>query len=89
VSTLSAAGVAPARRACGSRGAAQVAAAASLLGLTAISVIVVVIASRRSSLLTPTTHPGFFPAWMVGPLRGLWPGPAADADTLPWLASGL
>ena len=61
----------------------------SLAGLVAASLVIVVIAAERPSLLAPTTRPGFFPGWMVGPLRGLWPGLTKNGDTLAWLVSAL
>ena len=48
--------------------------AISLLGLVGSSLAVVLIASERPSFLAPVSRPGFFPAWMVGPLRGCCQG---------------
>jgi len=48
-------------------------AALSLGFLVAMSFALVVLAAQRSSVLTPTTQPRFFPSWMTGPLGGLWP----------------
>jgi alpha-1,6-mannosyltransferase len=59
------------------------------VGLVASSLAVVLIAAERPSFLAPITRPGFFPGWMVGPLRGLWPGLTANASRLAWLVSGL
>jgi hypothetical protein len=61
----------------------------SLLGLIACSLVTVVIAAERPSLLAPVSRPGFFPVWMAGPLRGLWPSLTGDGETLAWLVSGL
>ena len=69
--------------------AATVVGAVSLLGLVSLSLLVVLIASERPSFLTPTSRPGLFPAWMVGPLRGLWPGLTRNPTRLEWLVSGL
>ena len=64
-------------------------AAASLAGLIAGSLAIVAMAAERPSFLTPTSAPGFFPAWMAGPLRGLWPSLTRDHDALAWQASAL
>ena len=61
----------------------------ALAGLVVGSVLVVVIAAERPSFLTPTARPGAFPAWMSGPLHGLWPGLTRDPLALEWLISGL
>jgi hypothetical protein len=61
----------------------------SLAGLVTSSLAVVLIASERPSFLSPITRPGFFPAWMVGPLRGLWPSLTGDGRQLAWLVSAL
>ena len=88
VSSLSAAAVSPRGRSLGALCAPAIA-AVSLLGLVASSLTVVLIAAERPSFLAPVTSPGFFPAWMVGPLRGLWPGLTANPSRLAWLVSGL
>lgn len=88
MSSLSAAAVSPRGRSLGSLCAPAIA-AVSLLGLVASSLTVVLIAAERPSFLAPVTRPGFFPAWMVGPLRGLWPGLTANPSWLAWLVSGL
>ncbi len=62
-------------------------AAVSLIGLVGISLLVVVAAAERPSFLTPISRPRFFPAWMVGPLGGLWPQLTSNYDTLAWLVS--
>jgi len=69
--------------------AAQALGALSLIGLVAASGVIVAIAAERPSFLAPVTRPGFFPSWMVGPLRGLWPGLTGNGDTLAWLVSAL
>jgi hypothetical protein len=61
------------------------------LGLAAIvtaSAFVVVIAAERPSLLSPTSHTGFFPRWMAGPLGGVWPGLTRNGTTLKYLFTG-
>jgi Glycosyltransferase family 87 len=88
VSSLSAAAVSPRGQSLGAL-CARAIAALSLLGLVASSLTVVLIAAERPSFLAPFTRPGFFPAWMVGPLRGLWPGLTANPSRLAWLVSAL
>ncbi len=88
MSSLSAAAVSPRGRSLGALCAPAIA-AVSLLGLVASSLTVVLIAAERPSFLAPVTRPGFFPAWMIGPLRGLWPGLTANPSRLAWLVSGL
>jgi hypothetical protein len=68
---------------------ARASAATSLLGLVASSLLVVVIAAERPSFLTPLSERSFFPAWMAGPLRGLWPQLTSNGDQLAWLVSAL
>jgi alpha-1,6-mannosyltransferase len=70
-------------------GATTAVGAASLFGLVSSSLLVVLIASERPSFLTPTSRPGFFPAWIVGPLRGMLPGLTRNPTRLEWLVSGL
>ena len=52
------------------------------------SLLVVVMAADRPSLLSPTTHVGFFPRWMAGPLGGIWPGLTRNTTTLKYLFTG-
>ena len=59
-----------------------------LLFIVAVSVLVVVMAADRPSILSPTTHTSFFPGWMAGPLGGLWPGLTRNSNTLKYLFSG-
>ncbi|MBA3807208.1 MAG: hypothetical protein H0X28_02245 [Solirubrobacterales bacterium] len=68
---------------------ARSAAAISLLGLLAGSLLVVVIAAERPSFLTPLSERGFFPPWLAGPLHGLWPQLTGDGTQLEWLLSAL
>ena len=51
----------------------------------ACSLLFVVIAADRPSLFAATTHTGFFPRWMAGPLGGLWPGLTRDGTALRWV----
>ncbi len=59
-----------------------------LLAIVACSLLVVVLAADRPSILSPTTHTSFFPGWMAGPLGGLWPGLTRSSSTLKYLFSG-
>ena len=63
-------------------------AAVALLVIVLCSILVVVIAADRPSILSPTTHAGFFPGWMAGPLGGLWPGLTRNTTTLKYLFTG-
>jgi hypothetical protein len=62
--------------------------ALALAAIVALSLFVVLMASNRPSLLTPTTHAGYFPRWMAGPLGGLLPGFTDNGKTLKYLFSG-
>lgn len=64
-------------------------AAISLLALVGTSLLVVVIAAQRPSFLTPLSEHGYFPDWMAGPLRGLWPSLTSSGNRLAWLVSAL
>ena len=46
----------------------------ALAAIVLCGALVVVCAADRPSLLSATTHTGFFPHWMAGPLGGLLPG---------------
>jgi hypothetical protein len=48
-------------------------ASASLFVLVASGAALVLLTASHSSFMTPTTGPRYFPAWMAGPLAGLWP----------------
>ena len=48
--------------------------ALALLAIVLCSLLIVVMAADRPSILSPTTHANFYPRWMAGPLGGLWPG---------------
>jgi len=57
--------------------------------LVGLSLLFVVMAADRPSLFAATTHTGFFPGWMAGPLGGLWPGLTRDGTTLRWMFSAM
>jgi len=61
--------------------------AAALTGLTAGSVLLVLMAAERPSAFAPTTTAFYFPAWMAGPLRGLLPGLTSNTNALMWQLS--
>ena len=50
--------------------------------IVALSLFIVLITANRPSLLAPTTHTGFYPHWMSGPLGGLLPGLTGNSTTL-------
>jgi hypothetical protein len=54
----------------------------------ACSVLVVIMAADRPSLLSPTTHTNFLPHWMAGPLGGIWPGLTHNGTTLKYWFTG-
>src|ERR1019366_8901402 len=60
----------------------------ALLVIVLCSLLVVVLAADRPSILSPTTHVGFFPRWMAGPLGGIWPGLTRNGTTLKYLFTG-
>jgi hypothetical protein len=60
----------------------------ALTSIVVLSLFVVLIAANRPSVLTPTTHTGFFPQWMAGPLGGLLPGFTTASTTLKDLFTG-
>jgi hypothetical protein len=58
---------------------------AGVLALAAIvagSLLLVVIAADRPSVIAATTRANWFPSWMAGPLGGLWPQLTRSATTL-------
>jgi hypothetical protein len=59
-----------------------------LLAIVLCSAFVVLIAANRPSILAATTHTGYFPRWMAGPLGGLLPGLTRNSTTLKYLFSG-
>jgi hypothetical protein len=56
--------------------------------LVACSLLFVVIAANRPSLFAATSHAGFFPGWMAGPLGGLWPGLTRNTTALRFVFTG-
>jgi hypothetical protein len=62
--------------------------ALALIVMLACSALVVAMAADRPSILSPTTHGGFFPRWMAGPLGGAWPGLTRDSSTLKDMFTG-
>ncbi len=62
--------------------------ATALVAIVVLSLLVVIMAANRPSLLSPTTHAAYFPHWMAGPLGGLWPGLTGNSTTLKYLFSG-
>ena len=56
--------------------------------LVACSLLFVVIAADRPSLFAATSHAGFFPGWMAGPLGGLWPGLTRNTTALRYVFTG-
>jgi hypothetical protein len=62
--------------------------ALALAAIVALSLFIVLISANRPSILSPTTHTGYFPRWMAGPLGGLLPGFTSDATTLKYLFTG-
>ena len=80
---------APERAALRTRRRARVGAGA-LIVLVACSLLFVVIAADRPSLFVATSHAGFFPGWMAGPLGGLWPGLTRNTTALRYVfTSGM
>jgi hypothetical protein len=62
--------------------------ALALIAIVACSAFVLIAAADRPSLLSATTHGGYFPHWMAGPLGGLWPGLTRNGTKLKYLFSG-
>ena len=60
----------------------------ALLTIVLCGALIVVLAADRPSLLSATTHAGFFPRWMAGPLGGLLPGLTRNTTTLRYLFTG-
>jgi hypothetical protein len=77
----------PERAALRARRRARVGAGA-LIVLVACSLLFVVIAADRPSLFAATSHAGFFPGWMAGPLGGLWPGLTRNTTALRYVFTG-
>jgi hypothetical protein len=60
----------------------------ALLAIVLCGALLVVCAADRPSLLSATTHTGFFPHWMAGPLGGLLPGLTRSPTKLKYLFTG-
>src|SRR5277367_2243472 len=60
----------------------------ALLAIVLCGALLVVCAADRPSLLSATTHTGFFPHWMAGPLGGLIPGLTRSPTKLKYLFTG-
>jgi hypothetical protein len=60
----------------------------ALLVIVLCSLLLVVLAADRPSLLSATSHTGFFPRWMAGPLGGLLPGLTRSSTKLKYLFTG-
>jgi alpha-1,6-mannosyltransferase len=73
----------------GAHSRASAVAVVALAVLTALSLLLVIIAADRPSFLASGTWPGFFPAWLVGPLQGLWPQLHPSPMTLMYLVSAV
>ena len=52
------------------------------------SLLVVLVAANRPSVLSATSHANYFPHWMTGPLGGLLPGLTRSSVKLKYLFSG-
>ncbi|HTR88837.1 MAG TPA: hypothetical protein VMG62_01850, partial [Solirubrobacteraceae bacterium] len=65
------------------------AAAGGLVAIVALSLLLVVMAADRPSLLSATSHTAFFPGWMAGPLGGLWPTLTRNAAALKYIFTGV
>jgi alpha-1,6-mannosyltransferase len=72
----------------GARARSELVGGLALAGIVALSLFVVLVAANRPSLLTPTTHAGYFPRWMAGPLGGLLPWITDNGTTLRYLFTG-
>jgi hypothetical protein len=56
--------------------------------IVACSLLVVLMAANRPSILSATSHANYFPHWMAGPLGGLLPGLTRNNTTLKYIFSG-
>ncbi len=66
-----------------------VAAHLSLVGLVGLSVLLVLLTAAHPSFMTPTTNRDYFPAWMAGPLGGLWPRHALGEQSVRTLVTAI
>ncbi len=62
--------------------------ALGLAVIVALSALLVVLAADRPSILSATTHIGYFPHWMAGPLGGLAPGLPRGTTALKYIFTG-
>lgn len=62
--------------------------AVCLVVLVLCSLAIVLMAANRPSVLSATSHAGYFPHWMAGPLGGLTPWFARNVVTLKYAFSG-
>jgi hypothetical protein len=62
--------------------------ALGLAVIVALSAFLVVLAADRPSILSATTHIGYFPHWMAGPLGGLAPGLPRGTTALKYIFTG-
>jgi hypothetical protein len=62
---------------------------ASLASIVLLSLLLVLVAANRPSLLAPTTHTGYYPRWMAGPLGGLLGGFTNSGTALRWLFTAV
>jgi hypothetical protein len=60
----------------------------ALAAIVLCGALLVVCAADRPSLLSATTHTGFFPHWMAGPLGGVIPGLTRSPTKLKYLFTG-
>jgi hypothetical protein len=60
----------------------------ALVSILACSLLLVLAAADRPSILAATTTPHYFPHWMAGPLGGLWPSLTRSTEALRYLFSG-
>ncbi len=59
-----------------------------LVVIVICSLLVVMMAANRPSILSATSHANYFPHWMTGPLGGLMPWLTRSSTTLKYLFSG-
>jgi hypothetical protein len=59
-----------------------------LVAIVICSLLVVMMAANRPSILSATSHANYFPHWMTGPLGGLMPWLTRSSTTLKYLFSG-
>jgi hypothetical protein len=69
-------------------GAGVRAGALSLVAIVALSAFLVLMAADRPSILAATTHEGYFPHWMAGPLGGLAPWMPRGTTALKYMFTG-